>query len=774
MEHLPGAAAAPDDHSLEGNSTEHPSMFPPLHEEVETSIRKDGIAYIFESRSVSAVINFVYTPIDGTFSDIELEINNNDPINPADEGGVSVDMNGSIWAADSEEVERHFVSCDQIGDAVEARWQWKLGEEQASFLYRFRISGKSLIVEIEGGNGKGTGLSLGRVSGALNPRLIAIPYFNLGDNYPHILCTSGYFISNFIDWHHSAASSLHAPSTDQAHQELRLNDGCTYANLAGSKRNNFRERMLITASTHYEEVLPSISQPEAGQDENLAEFIWCNIPYLDASEESYVEIYENMRVLKLMGVDHLLVNHPAETWHDGDGNASLTTVGAEAKGGDDALAEYLEALADFGYKTSLQTNYKSIATTNPHWSPDLAAQLADGTPAPAGPELYLLKQSEAQALAPDHARALFDKYPCDALYITEHGAAPPWAFADFSHGETGGLSESYRQQRDILSSQSQGGIAVGQGGCHWLYAGLLNGFLARMPGSDPSHCEPLVDFALGKLHPIETDAGVGTIDQYFGGAVPQDEKHSRSTYLDRFIAATAAFGHAGLIPDQLEWGTATTIKTYFMLQELQKHYIRVPVQSIEYCHNGQFLSTNDALLSDGLSAGQIRIGYQNGLQIHANLSWEQTWTVEREDQTYALPPGSFCAWNDDGLLVYSADTGSGRIDFARCDTYLYVDTRGQALSFGPVRLDGAAVIRERKWEIDIVPFDCQADIEIHVGQYWPDRKLPPLRLLAFKAEEEEPDVYRADMDADRVTFKTLDDAIMYRITLPEWMVEPGQ
>ena len=774
MEHLPGAAAAPDDHSLEGNSTEHPSMFPPLHEEVETSIRKDGISYIFESRSVSAVINFVYTPIDGTFSDIELEINNNDPINPADEGGVSVDMNGSIWAADSEEVERHFVSCDQIGDAVEARWQWKLGEEQASFLYRYRISGKSLLVEIEGGNGKGTGLSLGRVSGALNPRLIAIPYFNLGDNYPHILCTSGYFISNFIDWHHSAASSLHAPSTDQAHQELRLNDGCTYANLAGSKRNNFRERMLITASTHYEEVLPSISQPEAGQDENLAEFVWCNIPYLEASEESYVEIYENMRVLKLMGVDHLLVNHPAETWHDGDGNASLTAAGAEAKGGDDALAEYLEALADFGYKTSLQTNYKSIANTNPHWSPDLAAQLAAGTPAPAGPELYLLKQSEAQALAPDHARALFDKYPCDALYITEHGAAPPWAFADFSHGETGGLSESYRQQRDILSSQSQGGIAVGKGGCHWLYAGLLNGFLARMPGSDPSHCEPLVDFALGKLQPIETDAGVGTIDQYFGGAVPQDEKHSRSTYLDRFIAATAAFGHAGLIPDQLEWGTATTIKTYFMLQELQKHYIRVPVQSIEYCHNGQFLSTNDALLSDGLSAGQIRIGYQNGLQIHANLSWEQTWTVEREAQTYALPPGSFCAWNDDGLLVYSADTGSGRIDYARCDTYLYVDTRGQALSFGPVRLDGAAVIRERKWEIDIVPFDCQADIEIDVGQYWPDRKLPPLRLLAFKAEEEEPDVYRADMNADRVTFKTLDDAIMYRITLPEWMVEPGQ
>ena len=775
MEHFPGAAAAPDDHSIEGNSTEPLSMFPPLQEEVETSIRKDGISYIFESRSVSAVINFVYTPIDGTFSDIELEINNNDPINPVDEGGVSVDMNGSIWAADSEEVERHFVSCDQIGDTVEARWQWKLGEEQVSFLYRFRIIGKSLVVEIEGGNGKGTGLSVGRVTGALNPRLIAIPYFNFGDNYPHVLCTSGYFLSNFVDWHYSAASTLHAPSTDQAQQGIRLNGGCTYPGPAGSKRNKFRERMLISASTHYEEVLPSISQPNAGLEESLAEFVWYNIPYLDASEESYVEIFENMRLLKLMGIDYLLVNHPAETWHDGDGNASLTTTGAENKGGDDALAEYLEAIADFGYKTSLQTNYRSIATTNTHWSPDLAAQLADGTPAPAGPDVYLLNQAEAQALAPDHARALFDKYPCNALYVTEHGEAPPWAFADSSRDTTAGdVSEYYRRQRAILSSQSQGRMAFGNGGCHWLYAGLLNGFSARMPGPDPSRCEPLVDFALRKLHPIETDAGMGTIDQYFGGAVPQEEKHSRSTYLDRFIAATAAFGHAGLMPDQLEWGTATTIKTYFMLQGLQKHYIRVPVQSIEYCHNGQFLSTNDALLSDGLSAGQIRIVYQNGLQIHANLGWEQTWTIEREEHTYALPPGSFCAWNDDGLLFYSVDNGSGRVDYASCDSYLYVDTRGQAMEFGPVHLDGAAVIKERKWEIDVVPFDCRADIEINVGQYWPDRKLPPLRLLAFRTEKEDPDVYRADMDADKVMLKTLDDAILYRITLPEWMVEPGQ
>ena len=50
-----------------------------------------------------------------------------------------------------------------------------------------------------------------------------------------------------------------------------------------------------------------------------------------------------MLQLKLMGIDHLLINHPSETWHDGDGDAALAVEGAEAKGGEDALSEYLEA-----------------------------------------------------------------------------------------------------------------------------------------------------------------------------------------------------------------------------------------------------------------------------------------------------------------------------------------------------------------------------------------------------------------------------------------------
>ena len=775
MAYLTGAATATDEQPLASTSQSQPSIFPALHQEVETSIRKEGISFVFESRSVSAVVQFIYTPIDGTFADIEVEVNNSDPIKPAGDGGIAVEMGGSVWPANSEEVERHFISCEQVGDCVEARWQWKLGEEQANFLYRFRISGKSLVVEIEGGHGKGTGLSLGRVTGALHPRLITIPYFNFGDNYPRILCTAGYFLSSFVDWHYSRASSLYAPSEVESQRLVQLNGGCSYASQGDGKRSDFQERWLITVSTQYEEVLPSFSAVEVEPSETLADWVWYNIPYIDASQESYVELYENMRQLKLMGIDHLLINHPSETWHDGDGDATLVVEGAAAKGGEDALGEYLEALADLGYKTSLQVNYRHIAPTNPYWHSELAAQLADGTPTPTGPGLYLLKPSEALARAPEHAHTIIDKYPCDALYVSEHAEIPPWEFNDFgAAAATGHLASSYALQQGVLRSQAQAGLAIGSGGNHWLYAGVLTGYLARMVGTDPSRIPPLVDFDLQNLHTLETDAGLGTIDQYFAGHIPQGEKHSRSAYLDRYLAATAAFGHACLLPDPLEWGIASTVKSYYMLRELQKHYLRVPVRSIAYCHNDQFLATNDALLSDALAQGQVRVTYSNGLEVYANLGWEQPWTVNRNDVAYHLSPGSFCAWKDSSLLVYSANAGSGHIDYASCEDYLFIDTRGQQGQFGPVKLDGAVVIKERKWEIDLVPFGCQADIVLDVGHYWPDRKLPPLRLLAFKSEDEEPDIYRADMERDHVRFKPLEDVVTYRIALPEWMVEPGR
>jgi hypothetical protein len=361
-------------------------------------------------------------------------------------------------------------------------------------------------------------------------------------------------------------------------------------------------------------------------------------------------------------------------------------------------------------------------------------------------------------------------------YLADHAARSPSDFIDcdlrVENGNT--LRQSHQLQQMLLTSLRDDGPVIGEGGSHWLYPGLLNGYLARIVGANPSAIPPLVDFDLNNLHPLQSDAGLGTIDQYFGGDIAQNDKHSRSDYLLRYLATTAAFGHAVLLPDPVEWGLPAAVKAYFMLQKLQSQYLRVPVATIQYHHNGNLLDSNDALLSGAYEQGQIRIEYQNGTLIFANLS-NETWDVLLDETTYGLPPGGFVARGaSDDLLVYSADTGSGLVDCATCTDYTFIDTRGQALEQGPISIDGAALVKERKWQIDVVPIDCQMAPIINVAHYWSDRKLPPLRLLAFKADEENPSIHRADMDGGTVKLPQIDGVYMYRITLPEWMVEPGQ
>ena len=76
----------------------------PLSEAVENSIRKEGMSFVFESRFVEAVVQYVYTPIDGTFSDLEVEVNGNEPFTPSEDGGIVVSCNGQDFSPDNEEV----------------------------------------------------------------------------------------------------------------------------------------------------------------------------------------------------------------------------------------------------------------------------------------------------------------------------------------------------------------------------------------------------------------------------------------------------------------------------------------------------------------------------------------------------------------------------------------------------------------------------------------------------------------------------------------------
>jgi hypothetical protein len=749
-------------------------------EEISNSVEKDGISFIFETRSLSAVVRYVYTPIEGNLSDIEVEINNSEAIKFAEGGGITIEMGGKIWSADDEEVERHFVSCELVGDCIEARWHWKHGEGLADFLYRIRIHQKSLIVELEGGNGKATGVDLGYVSGAVHPRVIQVPYFSFGDESPLLLATSGAFVSSMLDWTETSAAELYAPPAHDSSHEIRLGGGCRYHPASDGRRRALRERWILTVSRQFEEVLPTIpvGQRPSGSAE-LDDLLWYQVPALPPSEEAYVDVYEQLRSFKQWGLEQLLVNHPADVWEDGLGT-SLS--GAEAKGGDDALLEYLEAVEDLGYRYTLPSGYTEVSSETEGWDKSKAGLGSDGNPIARGGNRYLLKPSTANDTAKTHLPTLFQRFEGAGAFINGHAATPPSSRIDFDPDspDSASFSKSLDLERHLLEvlqeiAGNSSRLIVGEGGSHWMYAGLLSGYLAGLSGPNPHRIPLLLDFDLKLLHGAHVNAGVGATGRFFGKHEPPvGERTSRSPWLDRYIATTVAYGHAGVLPEIEDWGFAAAMKTYYLLLKLQSRYMKTEVQSVLYHRDGSLLEVAEAVVSGVYEDSQVEVLYRNGLRVCVNGSWSNDWIVEHETREYRLPPASFLAHSPDGLLVYSADAGKGRMDYADCGDYFYCDTRGERTSLGPVSLSGAAAVKTEAWQIDVYPIECEGDIEIRPGNLWPDRRMPRLRILAFQEDEDHPQVIAANVSAESVSLEPREGICKFRITLPEWMVEPGK
>ncbi len=755
------------------------SMLPSTAEEVTNSIQKDGISFIFEARSLSAVVRYVYTPIEGNLSDIEVEINNGDAIKLAEDGGISVSMEGREWSPEDEEIERHFVSCERVGDAVEARWQFRRGNELADFLYRIRIGGKSLLVELEGGGGKAAGVELGHVVGVIHPRLIQVPYFNLGDRQPTVLCTSGVFVSSYLDWCQSLASSLHA-APRQADRLMHLNGGCQYLAASDGRRANLHERWVLTVSRQFEEVLPS--SPPGDRTDAPAQlstrFVWCQLPEMEAGEEAYVEAYERLRMYRQVGLRDLLVLHPESTWHDGLGGKAIEAAGAEAKGGDDALLEYLEAVRELGYEYAMNASFRQISPLDGAWSDAPAALDESGDYTVTGPGRYLLKPDGGARLAPERVDQLVERYGASAVYLTDHAAEPPWARLDrdVRLQAPSSFRHTWLNEQDLMAALGRRNVpVVVDGGNHWMYDGLLSGAVARLRTESPAQQPLLVDFALRRLHDGQIDAGLGSLEEFFARPIPKEERHARSSWFDRYLAAVIAYGHAGLLPDLERWGLPAVAKTYYMLHALQGHYLGLKPESIHYQRGGNLLETTEALVAGAHELSQIRVVFATGLHIYVNCAQEEEWVIEVDEATsYRLPPASFLARGPGDLLVYSADAGSGRIDYASCPDYLYCDTRGARLTMGPLTLVGAAVLTHEDWVIDIYPLDCEEPLEIDPSRIWKDRRMPPLRVLAFRDDVDEPEVVSANVSAESISIEPQDDICRYRITLPEWMIEPGK
>ena len=134
---------------------------------------------------------------------------------------------------------------------------------------RFQLVGKSLVMDIQAGQGEIGEVRFGATRGFVNPRLATLPYYTYGFTdggmvRPAVVISgeldAPLFFMAHIDWTQSNASFPFAKNM-RFDGALSSNGGTRYTPKTDGQRNPCFERFVMTLSPRFEDVLPNIPNP---------------------------------------------------------------------------------------------------------------------------------------------------------------------------------------------------------------------------------------------------------------------------------------------------------------------------------------------------------------------------------------------------------------------------------------------------------------------------------------------------------------------------------
>ena len=180
--------------------------------------------------------------------------------------------------------------------------------------------------------------------------------------------------------------------------------------------------------------------------------------------------------------------------------------------------------------------------------------------------------------------------------------------------------------------------------------------------------------------------GMGNISMFYG----QDyslggTREEIDASIDRFLAATVAFGHPGYLVG--DGGFQNTLRSYYMLQQLQSRYCLAEAEEILYADaEGRLHDVSSAVASGVYRRSQIVTRYSDGTVTAVNGSLTERMQVEAFGRLLDLPPNGYVGWTADGQVeVVSDDAAGHRTDYAVSPAYIYMDARGIFTRFGKGR-----------------------------------------------------------------------------------------
>ncbi len=685
-------------------------MLPTPPSGVRVSAKPLGRGAEFISESPTGTLRVAVDPERGCFDGITARWGDGSPFRPLQAGAVRP-ASGSDAAKSTA-----LVSSALKGERLETTWRSE--EADAAWTATYALRGRTLVLDLACPKGIAEGVSYGRIAGLQAPKAVRVPYLYL-EGPVSVACGEGLFVSVLPDVYHSDFSAPNPSAGTPEPDALPVFGGTTYTALTDGTRNPLRERVLVSISPEFADVLPNIPNPVSPNRERLAPYM------LVMSSSANLSLY---RLMKRYGIDHVIANDFAGFFVNDYAEGFAMRWRPHPLMSVEQVQEYIRGVRELGYLWGAYADYTDFFPLNEFWDESLVSLTPESDLADAW---YGNEATKATAM-PGLVRAVGGKckelYQPECVYLDVHTNRGARAI-DYEAGAAGagiGRMTVLGNGDAIAEARRQYGSTMSEGYHRWLYAGVCDMDYATMGGwQDPSSFAPLVDFDLLKVHPREHGTMMGYAPTTFLSA---DEPKTLNdpgclgpTCFYRYVAASLAYGHMVMLGYGYIPPLNRTIQYYALMQGVQQEYLTDNAVEISY-HNGtEFVPTSRALVEGCQERGQVRVRYSRGLVVHVNFSATENWSIAVDGRTYELPPYGWLIAKPGEILAYSALVNGHRQDYVRCPEYLYLNAGDEGGAEGAVEVAGAVWLKPGGGAWQVIPCGDLGSWEFFTPEGFPPR-----------------------------------------------------
>ncbi|NOY79855.1 MAG: hypothetical protein GXP31_02500, partial [Kiritimatiellaeota bacterium] len=659
----------------------------------------------FTYRGEDGTLIYMIDPKKPGFSGVTARWKDAQMFRPLLGGGPELvgETRGEALSVDDPRVKWETLEAGSKEGRYRVRWRMTAAGRTATGMTTYELKGKSLVVDIESRGGQIAGVRFGRYEGPEKPKLVRVPFLTMGRKDPYVLCAGDVFASAFMDWYATDASTFHGGGRVISPTSAQFNGGSKYLPKTDGFRNDMRERIFLTVSPRFDEVLPNIPNPPNPFSRMMVDRAWWDVGRVNL---------DRIRRMHRWGLRGVMMEYNGVIWEEGTDFIRRVFYGdGGINVGREPVQGFSKTIQNMGYLFGLHTDWCITAPgVFRSWDEDTVTLDSNGDWKQGWGRCYSVKVSCAEAIQRKFGAVNKNVFGVTCGYSDVVTSWTPWSNVDYDvrapmAGKLRGQFEAYGRLLRAECEMNRGPV-ISEGPNHWFYAGLPAGNYGQMSRGDAYKRAMLVDFDLLKIHPKQCDVGIGLPSMFYGRNLTKTYRRAglHSDWFDRWVAWTLACGHIAQLTS--DWGDAGLLKSFYMVQPAQRHYALVPVKQIRYFNGKELVGTSDAIRSGAADRSQVCVEYTNGLTAYVNGSWTGDWLVDAVGKTWVLPPAGFLLHRPGELLEYSAFDGSRRLDYVETKDACYLDSRGRWTNANVLAGDGAAACfrdDEKEGVIWVVP-----------------------------------------------------------------------